>query len=149
MLYPCTFLLCLRLAGKLCNLDDDKFGGFERGKGNDDVDDAIIYIGLSRRRSVAFDLKGLAGFLSLECPLVEKGEHEGLDAGADGHPKRSIVRLKNHPTQAAVERLLDKQCHAAHRDVAPLLECRIRGLRCAGTEDDRANAWESAQAVYS
>src|SRR2546421_4833438 len=97
MVYPCSFLLCLRLASELCDLDNNEFSRFEWCKGNDNVDNTVIDVGLSRRCFVALDLERLTRLTALEGSLLEEREHEAFYACAYRHPEGGIVRLKDDP----------------------------------------------------
>src|SRR5919106_193906 len=91
--------LHLDLAGYLLDFDDDELRWLERGKPDNNVDNATVDVVLRGGLLVTFDEVGLARRASLECPLPEQIVHERADVEADRRPQRLVVRLEDDPFQ--------------------------------------------------
>ena len=102
------------LPGELLDLDDDKFRRFKRCKADKDVDDAVIDVVLRCGFAVALDEVRFAWRFALERALAKEALHEGADVEPDLCPERLIVRLKDNPLRAAIERFLEEQRRPPH-----------------------------------
>src|ERR1700682_167856 len=117
-----AMLISLRcgLSSHLLDLDDDKLGGLQGRKANQDVDDPVVLIGWCSGLAVALHEVSLLRRRSLERALPEKCLHEGSDVETDLRPQRRIVGFEHNPFGAAIKALFDEQRQAADRDVLPL-----------------------------
>src|SRR4029077_4876296 len=135
------------LPGELLDLDDDKFGRFEWCKADKDVHDAVINVVLCCRFVVAFDEIRFARRFSLECALSEEALHECADVEPDLGPKRLIVRLKDTPLCAAIERFLEKQRRPPYGNVLPFRRESVASFQSACAPDNAARCRHRAKAV--
>src|SRR5437660_340988 len=94
---------CLSLTGELRDLDNNEFRRLQRRKGDYDIDDAVVNIGLCRRLVVALYLERLARCVALKGPLAEQAKHKGFNRRANRGPQRLVIRLEDHPTQIVIQ----------------------------------------------
>ena len=101
------------LPGHLLDLDDDEFGGLERRKADDDIDDAEIDIVLGGGFLVALHEVSVARRRALKRALAKQVVHERADVQANLRPQRFVVGLKDHPLRAPIETLFDETVRTA------------------------------------
>src|SRR6266540_2229507 len=140
-------LLGLDLPGELLDPDDDELGRLERCEADEDVDDAVVDVGLRRRLLVALDEVRLPRRGALEGPLTEEVVHERPHVEPDLRPQRLVVRLEDDPLGTAVEALLEEEREATNRDVLPLGCLRVGAVERASAPGDVAVDRERAQTV--
>ena len=94
--------------------------GFTERDADDADQPAVVDIRLRHRRAVAFDEVRLFDLGSFEAAVAPDQSQKIGNRSAHPRPQIFLVRLEDHPLQAAVDRCLDENHQPAHIEVFPV-----------------------------
>src|SRR5260221_9697809 len=88
---------CLNLPRNLLDLDDHKLRWLQRGKPDNDVNDAEVNVRLGGRLFVTLYEISVTWCLTLKGSLTKEILHESADFEGNLGPQRLVVWLKDNP----------------------------------------------------
>src|SRR5260370_11745849 len=137
------------LSGHLLDMDNHKLCRLQRGKADDDVDNAQVDVILCGGFLVALYKVCVSRRDPLEGVLPEQVLHEGAYVQANLRPQGLVIVLKHHPLQPTIQTLLDVEGRAPNRHVFPLGAQFIVALHAAGAPQHNSINVEVANAIYA
>jgi 2-polyprenyl-6-methoxyphenol hydroxylase-like FAD-dependent oxidoreductase len=82
----------------------DEFRRLQRREPDEDIDHAVIDVGLSRRIAIDLHEERIVRLAPLERAGAELRQHEGADIEPEARPEPDIVRLEDGPLGALEDR---------------------------------------------